>query len=175
MHTFNSDPNYEYLVREYSKGWGYNILESYGYHPTEVTLHEDGWLEIDKPLDSASIASRTKSKLKHYRENAMPGRKISEYRFRSLEQLIQKLHKYRSQVYLVRLPVCEEMFALENEFCPDFDARILKISEQYRVPYYTMQSEAKDIIFSDGNHISRNSTQYCSQLVAQWILAQRKM
>jgi hypothetical protein len=170
----NQSPNYEYLVREYAKGWGFNVLEYYGYHPTEVTLHPDGWLEVDKPLDPSSIASRTKGKIKHYRENAMPGRKISDYRMSNLKKLIGKL-KQHGKVYLVRLPVSPEMYDLEHEFCADFDAQMQSISETLSVPYNAMQSEAKDIVFSDGNHISRYSTQYCSQLVAKWILSQPEL
>ena len=168
MHFFNMNPNYEYLILDYSKGWGSNVLEYYGAHPSEVTLHTDGWLEVVKPMDDASIKARTDAKLKHYREVALPGRVMSAKRLADLETLITTLDQH-GDVYLVRPPVVDELLEIENQLSPDFDSAMQFMAEKTHAKYLSMLPFAKDITYTDGNHISRNSAQYATALLANWI------
>ena len=60
MHTFNSTPNPEYLIRCYGAGWGALLGGPLVGADTTLFLHEDGWLEVRIPMDSASVATRSR-------------------------------------------------------------------------------------------------------------------
>ncbi|MCB0765455.1 MAG: hypothetical protein KDB84_12155, partial [Flavobacteriales bacterium] len=76
MHTFNSTPNPEYLIRCYGAGWGALLGGPLVGADTTLFLHEDGWLEVRIPMDSASVATRSAQKKREY------ARLAEEFNFR---------------------------------------------------------------------------------------------
>jgi hypothetical protein len=171
--SFNATPNYEYLVREYSAGWGRIILNSLGFFRSELYLHDTGWLEVERPTDTTVVAERTLAKLKSYRES-LPRRLRSQTRLAGLEHMIDTLQRH-GKVFLVRLPVSQGFRELEEEYWPDFDQLMEDIAARHdSVPYLRMQDELPHVQFTDGNHIARGSAGYCAQRIAGWIASQQE-
>jgi hypothetical protein len=65
MRFVNQNPNWEYLLKNYDRGWGDMILRNVVYQ-TQTNLHADGWLEVSVPMDSARQARRVRQRLEIY-------------------------------------------------------------------------------------------------------------
>lgn len=166
MNFVNVHPNFEYLLF-HNQGPFLQLLDP----PSDVmTLHRDGWLEVNVPMDPASVAQRIKRKIESYRNEMMPGRPGPAERLSYLERTIAFL-KTHGRVFLVRLPVHPEMFALELEQFPDFNAQIGQV-----VPmcdgYLDLTPRNADFTYTDGNHLYKRSGEAVSALLAAWIQAQ---
>jgi hypothetical protein len=108
------------------------------------------------PIDSLSLIDREKSmegkvasykKKKEYTEGY-----LSEKRLRILKQIIDYLSQ-DGKVVLVRLPVHEKMYVIENNMAPKFDEQMQSISRQKRLPYINLMPLRNDYLYTDGNHI----------------------
>lgn len=160
----NTKPNYQYLIHQLS-GKYHKILFPFA---SKSFLHDDGWLEISLKMDASSIANRTKRRLKTYKETVIPSHNFSTLRLEYLIKTIQFLKRYGS-VYLVRLPVSVGMFDLEMAFMPDFDSKIqraISLSDGYND--LTLLNET--YVYTDGNHLYKNSGKEVSNFIADWIL-----
>jgi hypothetical protein len=160
------NPNLEYLMEFYPDPF-YNILMK-RISPGNSRLHEDGWLEITVNMKPASVKERTDRKLKEYRESNAVNFKFSEKRFQYLSELILMLKKL-GDVYLVRLPVHEEMLKIENSTVPDFNERLIRLERECRVPYLDMTPNGSNYKFTDGNHLHKTSSKQVSLELARWI------
>jgi hypothetical protein len=157
-------PNVEYLVTSYGKP----MIELLTRNDSSIYLHEDGWLEVSVDMKPQKIADRTQRKMDHYR-NTLPSYKLSETRLESLKELIAYLQN-RGEVYLVRLPISDEMMNLEDEFFPDFDRMMEDLSTRYQVPYFNFTSSNEDYIYTDGNHLWKGSGAEVSRQLGDSIL-----
>jgi hypothetical protein len=160
------NPNYYYLINNYI-GRYYELIFN---KSTQMFLHDDGWLEVSVSMDSLSKDSRIKSKIEAYRLKNLPYFKFSSLRFKYLLRTINYLKK-NGKVYLVQLPIHADMKQIEEEFMPDFDSKIQEI-----VPYtsgYLNLTEFSDLfIYTDGNHLHKESGKLVSQRIAKWIQEQ---
>jgi hypothetical protein len=169
----NLKPNYFYLPREtnasYLRMWVNFFSRVVGRKINNtVLLHDDGWLEIDIPMDSASVRRRTVSKFDDYRNNTLPNYHKSDFRLESLKELITFLKDY-GYVTMVRLPVPSELIKIEDELYPDFEDEMSKISQHMNVPYLTFSKDGDNFIYTDGNHLYKDSATEVSITVAEWI------
>jgi hypothetical protein len=166
-HFTNVTPNFEYLLHNYSNGWGHLFLEHYNLTKTEMVLQENGWLEVNVPMDSLSIAKRSKGKIQNHKKS------VGEYvyspmRVEYLEKTIALL-KQHGKVYIVRLPISKAIYDIEKEILPEFEDAILRTAVKMNVPYNDMNN-ARDLYqYKDGHHIGRASAFDCSDSVARWV------
>jgi hypothetical protein len=164
----NMNPNIFYLLLKY-EGPFFNLLfkkNSYSY------LHNDGWLEINVPMDSSSLEYRLNDKIKTYREKNLLNYKYSEIRLEYAIKTIDYLKKY-GEVYLIRLPIYPLMLDVENQFMPDFDSKVARIKSEANVDYYDMTDLNSKLIFVDGNHLYKASGEIVSATIGKYILMKR--
>ena len=169
LRTFNGYPNLEYVYREYHQGWGSFAFNKWRNTST-TTGHDDGWIEVTREIDSTEMAKRKKVKAEGFR-NSIPKSRFSDYRFLKLTQLIEILNA-RGTVYIVRLPVSEVFFEIENEYMPDFDSLMNHLASQSKSSYFQMQPLSTQMIFNDGHHINQSKGPLCTALIAHWIKQQ---
>ncbi len=163
---FNSArPNFEYLARCYEDSF-YKIAWNH-FREKNLLLHDDGWLEVTVPMDPASVARRTRSKIEEYR-GVFPQNRLSETRLEALEQTIQLLLP-RGRVYLIRLPVCDELRQCEEASSPQFDARLAEIAARNGVCYLNLFPESGQYATTDGNHLGKESARQVSQEILRRI------
>ncbi|RCW20428.1 hypothetical protein [Marinilabilia salmonicolor] len=159
----NMKPNYWYILNNLNDNFD-KILNNQN---SSMFLHENGWLEISIKMDSISVNQRINKKIEFYREQNLPKFKFSSLRLKYLKRTITFLNQY-GKVFLVRLPVHEEMFKIEEKLMPDFDEKIKKI-----IPltegYLNMIPQNNNYEFTDGNHLYKASGKMVSKEIAEWI------
>ena len=157
---FNLNPNYFYLLNNYNQGW-FNLLKS---DNDSYELMEDGWLRINVNMSERTINSRTESKVKHYQEKNMPNSTLSNTRIFYLIETI-KLLQESGKVFLVRLPVGQEILNIENVLSPSFNHLMDSISTRHEISYFDFTDHEGGFTFTDGNHLYHKSSKKFSELV----------
>ena len=130
-------------------------------------LHNDGWLEVNISMDSASIRKRLNNKIEDYRKNNLPNRRLSTVRLIYLKKTVEYL-KLHGKVYIVRLPVSPEMFQIEQVLMPSFNEIIYPITKIAH-GYLDMTNENQLYKYVDGNHLWKESGKLVSEKIAKWI------
>lgn len=169
LHIYNQEPNFEYLLTQYSEPY-YTLLWkriTSGLTSYQTFLHEDGWLEITIPMDVQSQQSRLDTKIAQYQTNVDDGYEFSELRFEYLLETIEFLNSY-GDIYLVRLPVSQEMLVLEDEYILDFSETIQQLSIETEVVYFDFTVNMIGYETTDGNHLWKESAEKLSlELLSQ--------
>tara|TARA_R110002051_G_scaffold325045_1_gene425455 strand:+ start:4165 stop:5076 length:912 start_codon:yes stop_codon:yes gene_type:complete len=162
----NSYPNFDYLLNNL-QGRFYQILAN--PFASSTFLRKDGLLEVNIPMDSISIEIRANKKIKAYREKDLKNYHFSELRLKFLKKLIIKLNTH-GKVYLVRLPIKKEVLEIENELIPKFNKILLDEIIPLTSGYLDMsRNEFEKYIFTDGNHLSKESGIIVTEHIATWI------
>lgn len=156
-------PNYEYLSKGYVESWG-KILYRPMTTKRRMRLHEDGWLEVNVPMSEAEVQRRMANKIDTYKE-LLSGFSLSINRLTELERTIIYLEKY-GEVVLVRLPVCAEIGKIEDELMSDFDKKMCGLSQKHTVPYWSFMDKLSEYIYTDGNHLYKESSRKISAEIA---------
>lgn len=162
--TVNFNPNLEYILRYYSKPF-YTVFVKELYDiiikgTPDTKLHKDGWLEVNVPVDAASVKKRMPSKLKAYQRYVHES-SIQPVRVQYLEETIKLLNNH-GDVYLVRLPVSKEMKAIENQYSPGFDKMMQAMAAKYNIDYLNYFGESGKYLTVDGNHLYKESSKAIS-------------
>lgn len=168
MNFVNMSPNIEYLIKCYNQKY-YNIL--YKKEHNKMLLHKDGWLEVNVPVDSASINKRLRIKVKSYKE-LCESKSFSMERYKYLEKTISLLNKH-GQVFLVRLPIHPDMMTIENKLMPDFNQKIQSLKSKNN-GYLDLTPYNSDFKYTDGNHLYKKSGKVVSKKVAEWMMIKLK-
>ena len=63
----------------------------------------------------------------------------------------------------------EKMVEIENEFMPDFDARMNGLAARQRISYFNFIDCVSKYVFTDGNHLHKDSGKAISMEVAKLI------
>jgi hypothetical protein len=171
LHWFNGYPNVEFILKDYNQGWG-NIAYTQWRKNSSVYGHEDGWIEVTRDINADDIAKRTIGKANGFR-NSLRDSEIAQYRINEMKLLIEKLSN-KGDVFLVRLPVSEAIFEIEEEFYPAFDSLITSLSATYNAPYFSMQPLHDEVVFNDGHHINRSYAPTCTAMITSWIKQHKK-
>lgn len=161
----NLNPNIPYLINSYDEPY-VHILKKWKSSPA-LYLHKDGWLEVNTSLDS--MAKSMELKMAFYRNNYLPVYKFSTLRLYYLSNTISFLQKH-GRVYLVRLPVHQRMFDMEDELMPDFDDKISGLAKQTNVKYLNFKLLKNNYDFVDGHHLYKTSGKRVSAFVAEWVV-----
>ncbi len=166
-HCVNCTPNFEYLVNNYNKGWGHLFLEHFNLTTSEMELQPDGWLEVIVPMDSISIAKRSKGKILNHK-NSIGEYKLSPMRVDYLEKTIAFLQQH-GKVYVVRLPISKAIYDIEKQILPEFDNVIHGVVSKMNVPYNDLNGASSLFQYKDGHHIGHESAFDCSDSLVRWV------
>lgn len=157
------NPNVEYLLKNFNKKF-VDLRKS----DKTLFLHQDGWLEINNiPMDSVSVLKRIQKKVEVYRNQYLPKSKFSSVRLQYLLETIRFLKEYGS-VYLVRLPIHSRLMEIENEYMPDFEI-IIQEGIMLSDGYLDLTKWNNKFVYTDGNHLFKESGKQVSQMIAEWI------
>ena len=148
----NYRPNVHYMLTSYPKPYYELLMES----EKEVFLHDNGWLEINVPMDSALIARRTAGKAADYLKYNLPVYRYSQTRWNYLGKTIQWLSQH-GEVFLVRLPVSSTLYAIDEELFPGFSDSVQLFAQQEGVTFIDFSDRRDEYVYTDGNHLSKES------------------
>jgi hypothetical protein len=165
LSSVSSSPNLDYILNHYPLPY-YNIVLR-RIKPDRLLLHEDGWLEVRVAMNLKAVNDRRKKQLKEYKKR-QDTFQFSQARFESLQQTIEWLSKY-GDVYLVRLPVDDSIFQLEEFFMPDFNQKIRDMADRLNVRYADYTPRRSEYTFTDGAHLHTSSAILVSTEISQWI------
>jgi len=172
LNSSSVNPNIEYL-RKYWSNRLYPleiIVKKAVNHEGLWILREDGWMDVDVPCDSITVQHRIAHGLADYKRNHM---KLSEARFNYLEQIIQFL-KQEGAVYLVRMPVTNEMKDLEFLEFPQFDAKVNEVAGKRNVRYLNFIN-SEDYKFVDVHHMQKLSAFKLSEQICDSVLELKRL
>ena len=158
----SSKPNWGY-IKNNLKGNFVNLV----IPPNQnLFLHDDGWLEVKNiPMDSRSISSRTKSKVKAY-SNLIETYSMSHQRLRYLEETVEYLCQF-GEVYLVRLPVSKEIFEIEQKVLVEFNEVIKSVTESSS-GYIDLSKFNQEFLYTDGIHLHKSSGEVVTRLIMDY-------
>ncbi len=166
MNFVNADPNFEYMVKCYANPLYKGIV----FWPKNdvVVTHNNGWIEFREETDSYEITNDMIDKwseetLVSYKK-ILETQKISNSRLKAFEETVLMLKNY-GQVYVVRVPVLDEVLTFENEFWPEMNDLIDSISKKAAVPYWDYTKDHKNYAYYDGSHLfSKSAEKFTEQL-----------
>jgi len=162
----NMNPNIQYLLNNYSEPY-YKLL--FQENKSNVFLHNDGWLEVCVKMDSFSVQKRLDSKVATY--SKLTNHKFSEYRLSYLKKTVAFLQSY-GEVYLVRLPIHQNILTIKNDFLPDFERKIKPIINQSS-GYYDFTNQSESFTYTNGNHLYKDSGYKISTIISELIKADK--
>jgi len=160
----NHSPNLNYLLFAY-EGLYIDLFRK--KLKGGVFLHDDGWLEVNAPMDEKNISDRLAEKIKSYEAKVRTYR-FSELRWNYFKKTIEFLKDYGT-VYLVRLPVHKSILSIDNKLMPNLNRRVEELADSLNVRYLDLSEETEDYIYVDGNHLYKKSSLNASRRIAKWI------
>lgn len=173
MFFYDLIPNYEYLLKNYSRSWFKIYMErEEKVGRSNTFLHKDGWMEVNVDMNKDSIVVRTAEKTRDYILYAKE-HNLSKERVQSFKEIIEYLSG-RGTVYLVRIPTSESIAHIESKKFPEFTKILQDISLKYQVSYFDFSDKYSDYIYTDGNHMYKESGKILSSQVADSILLSKK-
>lgn len=161
MNFVNMNPNVEYLMKNYYKGWGDMIIAN-TVRTVQAELHTNGWLEVTIPMNPKRHQQRIQTKVKLYRAENFYSKTFSPVRLSYLKKTIQYL-KSHGEVYLVRIPLDPRLAEVENEYLPEFDQLMEDCAEELDVPYLNYFGDNAQYVTTDGNHLYKVSAKVFSK------------
>jgi hypothetical protein len=164
-----ADPNWEFILEQYSYGWG-NIIREH-YRPTSgMYLHKNGWLEVMREYNQERATKRRIDKLGGYKREVFIQNKPSKNRKVWLQKLIREM-KSRGKVLMVRIPVHPDFFEMEQTFWPGFEKEMNDMASKEGVVFWSPRALNEELYFNDGHHMNYKSSHRFSQLLNQEIEA----
>ncbi|RMZ61227.1 hypothetical protein D1632_03470 [Chryseobacterium nematophagum] len=173
MCFYDLNPNYEYLLKNYTSSWFNIYRDREEVIKSKTYLHKNGWMEVTVNIESDTIAKRQEKKIKEYTAMIM-NHKISQYRIHYLEEMIKFL-KDKGSVYLVRIPVSKQMLDLEYSYCPNFNVKMREIADKNKINYFDFSERYDHYIYTDGNHMYKESGKVLTTQIADSIFAHSDM
>ncbi|WP_106794568.1 hypothetical protein [Aquimarina sp. Aq78] len=167
MNFVNMNPNYEYLVKNFS------FFHFKGMFRKSSTLHKDGWLEeTNLPKNKQVFEDWKKNQIALYLKD-QGDFEVSDIRIQSLVTLIKKLDRY-GDVYLVRMPISKEYLGYEEKYYPKFDTTIDSLSKTNQIPYFDFNK--MDMVYEtyDGHHIDKFAGKKFTENLCKLIFLNKK-
>ena len=161
MWTVDVEPNFEYIIRNYSEDL--RTLTGIKARPYAIYLHNDGWLEIEIPYDTAYFGKNTEEKVRNYNE-LVQKIKPSAARWKALEEMVFYFKQF-GKVFLVRVPVSPEMAIIEKDYYPSFHSEVEAFAKRNDVEFLDYFHLNDSLFFTDGNHLHRESAQRFSEVL----------
>lgn len=167
LNYVNINPNIFYLLKFYQNQYFQIILNK--IEKPIVVLHDDGWLEVNIPFDDKLFAKALNGKVKKFEAENLGFYHFNNIRFNYLIKTITYLQNH-GKVFLVRLPVHQEILNIENKSVPDFNSKIIDLSKTLNVSYLDLTTTSEDYKYTDGNHIHKSSSAKVTEKIAEWII-----
>lgn len=171
MYIYDQSPNYEYLLKHYTRSWFKIYTERAAVGKSNSFLHEDGWMEINVDMNKDSVALRTQRKVAFYEALAKQA-DLSRERFSALEEIINYL-RTKGTVYLVRIPGSEKIMKIENKKFPHFSNLLYDISRKQNIKFLDFSQKYNDYLYTDGNHLYKESSKKLTACIADSIKADK--
>jgi len=172
MHFYDLSPNYEYLLKNYSRSWFKLYTEREAAGKSSTYLHKDGWMEVSVNMEKDSVAKREIEKVNFYRDLAKK-QHISPTRIKALQDIIAFL-KSKGTVCLVRIPASEKIMEIEKTYSPEFSETMKQISLKHGIHFFDFSSKGNEYQYTDGNHMYKESGKVFTAQIADSILAKTK-
>ncbi|MDA3898399.1 MAG: hypothetical protein PF482_19860, partial [Desulfobacteraceae bacterium] len=165
----NMKPNIIYLLNNV-KGRNIDFLKNIDKKKT-LLLKQNGRLQVTVDMDAISVKKRLKRKIRSYNKK-LRGYRFSEKRLAYLNTTIEFLKNYGS-VYLIRLPIHPQIFKIENRLMPDFEQKI-QTTKLLSDGYLDLTPRNAEFMYTDGNHLYKQSGRQVSNIIAHWITETKK-
>ncbi|CEJ68298.1 hypothetical protein BN1195_00580 [Chryseobacterium oranimense G311] len=172
MHFYDVKPNYEYLLKHYHETWFNIYRDREALARSSTYLHQNGWMEVNVNVEPDTLKKRQDRKVADYTE-FVKSQKISRYRLDAFEDIIDYL-KTKGTVYIVRIPGFKGIMEIENKYSPDFSKRIESIAHKKGVRFFDFSQQSDQYIFTDGNHMYKESGKVFTARIADSILLDKK-
>jgi hypothetical protein len=153
------NPNLEYMIKYYQDPL--YKLALFRRSQNHEFLKEDGWAQLNVPMDQTSVGKRKKRKFKEYSQK-FTEIEFSRTRFEYLKKTIAYL-KSHGRVVLVRLPSSKEMRDLEFAYMPNFDSEMESLVNEFHQTYINMIEDYANYQTTDGNHLYKDSAERASR------------
>lgn len=169
------DPNIQYFFGGYEHQ-NFRLLFNFKKltrrnSKNRIYVNKDGRFEINVPHDSMNIFNHVIKKVILY--EGMASEFIPDSaRMRSFISTIGYLKKFGS-VYLVRMPVAEEILEVESSLYPEFNDEMNDVSRSLQVPYFDFTYLSDKYITIDGNHLHNKYVDDFNRLLASEIIKSR--
>ena len=167
-HYYSMYPNWEYIFRRINLSVFKHAFTSI-YGSPNTNLHKDGWLEINVDFNDSIANNRTRIRMEEYRNKAAPKFHFSKIRFQYFIKTIETLKMY-GKVFVVRLPVCNEMKDIENNLIPHFNSMVDSLTNRLAVKYINYNDSLSNYHFIDGNHLYKKSSKEISINLSTYLI-----
>lgn len=171
MYFYDRSPNYEYLLKHYTRSWFKIYTEREEAGRSNTFLHNDGWLEVTINMHKDSVAMRTNKKEAFYKDIANTV-ELSPARLNAINEMINYL-RTKGRVYLVRLPTSKSLTAIENKKYPHFNKLVKDMAKKQNVEFFDFSGNYAEYDYTDGNHLYKESSKKISSSIADSIMASR--
>ncbi|WP_228455300.1 hypothetical protein [Chryseobacterium sp. Tr-659] len=174
MYFYDWTYNYEYLLKNYTRSWFKIYMErESAVGRSNTFLHKDGWMEVNVNMHKDSIAARTAKKTREYEVQERKNYYLSPQRLAALNEIIGFL-RTRGRVCLVRIPTSKNLTDIENRKFPQFKKIIQDISHKQNVKYYDFSEDFYKYVYTDGNHMYKESGKKLTSRIADSLKSFRK-
>lgn len=171
----NVNPNLEYLIEsyDYSLTRALNLKILPPKNPmANVRVLDNGKMDVKmiKEYSPEKRAEENSRKMVEFQQR-IDGLKWSEKRLKYLEETITYLQKH-GKVILLRMPINEVPYQIENNAIPFFDEKIKELSKKLKVNYTNYNLTANDYQCIDEVHLSNQSMTDFSKKLAEKIVSE---
>jgi hypothetical protein len=168
LKSSSSNPNFEYLKNYWSNRFSIfeNLFKSWINYKRLIVLHEDGWLELNMPLEMEAINKRIVNSTAEYAEMKLI---ISGTRMKYLSEMVQFLNN-KGTVVLVRMPVSKPMAELEAVRFPEFSDSIQAIANANNVHFFDFIELSGQFQTVDTHHLYKEEAERFSNLLCDALI-----
>lgn len=172
MYSYDRVPNYEYLLKHYTRSWFKIYTEREESGKSNTFLHDDGWLEVTINMHKDSVATRTHKKEQFYKDLANTV-ELSPERLKAINEMINYL-RTKGKVYIVRLPTSRGLSTIENEKYPHFNKLMSDMARKQNVKFFDFSGNYAEYEYTDGNHLYKESSKKLTAQIADSIVMSRR-
>lgn len=168
------NPNIEYLFESYEPSitneFNKEIIPpKNGFGIPSILDNGRYYAKIIKKVSSDKQKMFNQKNMRIFQER-IDGLKVSENRILYLEKTIDFL-KQHGKVIVIRMPVNQEPYSMENKAFPDFDQRIEAVAAKTGVSYINYNSRQNQYQWMDEVHLDEKSIEAFSKIVAEDLLS----
>ena len=146
------NPNLEYIINHYNKSHIETIWDEISGQEGSMFLEETGRLRVDVSMDQDKIQEREKRTIERYRKRNANQWNLSSERAGYLGETISFLRQH-GQVFVIRVPVSEEVLRVEQAYAPAFNSMIDSVATEHDGVYLDYSDESGEYQTTDGSHL----------------------
>lgn len=162
----NSWPNLNYFLHWFENSFYEILLMRIKNNLSK--LHDDGWFETTGNMEESAVRERRAFMVDFYNDY-LTKYSFSKKRFEYLQKSIAFLQT-RGPVFLVRMPLHQDILEIEDSLDPDFESRMDFLSRKYGVSYLDFNDLENRWEFKDGLHLTVESAKDFSEVLSNKIL-----